>query len=50
MIGDPKRHCRRHPQRFMRAVETVKTRVKADRRKVAIDLLAKAVAQSGKPS
>jgi hypothetical protein len=50
MIGDPKRHCGRHPQRLMRAAKIVKRDVQTDRRKVTIDLLAKAVAQSSKPS
>src|SRR5262249_15499743 len=41
VIGDPKRHCWRHPQRLMRAAEIVERDVQRDRRKVAVQLFAK---------
>ena len=48
-IRDPERHRWRHPQGFMRAAEIVERDVQAHGGKVAIDLFAKAVAQSSKP-
>jgi hypothetical protein len=49
MVSDPERHCWRHPQRFMCPTEIVERDVEANGGKVAIDLLAKAVAQSREP-
>jgi hypothetical protein len=49
MIGEPERHRWRHPQSFMCAAEIVERHVQANGGKVTIDLLAKSIAQSGKP-
>lgn len=48
-IGDTERHCRGHPQGFMRAAQIVERDMKADGGEVAIDLLAEAIAEPRKP-
>jgi hypothetical protein len=49
MICDPEGHRRGHPQRLVRAAQIVKRNVQAHGRKVAIQLLAKAIAEPRKP-
>jgi hypothetical protein len=49
MICDPKRHCWRHAQRLVRAAQIVERDVEADGRKVASQLLGKAIAKPRKP-
>jgi len=48
-LSNPERHSRRHPQCFMRAAEIVERDVQAHGGQVAIDLFAKAIAQSREP-